>query len=173
MTKTKRINFTTPIGTAMYPHITEKDEGHKFSSGKFDTRLIVPKDAGQALVDQIESYMPKISTPKKPYKIDDEGNYIFKAKSAYMPLIFDAKGKKIEKLPEGMRIRGGSRLRVAGVLNVYDGGVSLWMNQVQVVELAEEDGQFDAVDDGTFDSSEFQEPSFGDQPAATTSAMNL
>jgi hypothetical protein len=90
-----------------------------------------------------------------PFKVDDEGNVIVKAKSEYQPVLIDARGRKMEKVPEGMRIRGGSVLRIAGAVNVYDKGISLWLNQVQILELVEDNVAFGADEDGTFSADDF------------------
>jgi len=141
--KAKRINFVTPVGTAKYPHITEKDTGHKFSSNKYDSRLVVNADEAKAFIKLVNDAAAdaKIDDPKLPYKLLEDGTVEIKAKSEYMPAIFDASNKKIEKLPEGTRVAGGSTIRMAGSLNIYDKGVSLWLNQVQILELVDGQGK--------------------------------
>lgn len=154
----KKITFKTPKGIARYPHITEKDTGHQYSSGKYDTQIIIPKADAKDLVDQlmaiVKEEMPKLKDPKLPFKVDEDGNYIFKAKSEYQPTLIDARGKTLEKVPASLRVRGGSTIRIAGAVNVYDKGVSLWLNQVQIIDLAAGESAFDAVEGG-FSADDF------------------
>ena len=156
----KKITFTTPKGIAKYPHITEKDTGHQFSSGKYDTQIILTKEAAAPLIKQltdlVKEEFPAKFQAKLPYKEDEDGNVVFKAKSEYQPAIIDARGKKIEKVPAGLRIRGGSTIRIAGNVNVYAKGVSLWLNQVQILELAADNLAFGA-DEGSFSADAFED----------------
>lgn len=155
----KKITFKTPKGIARYPHITEKDTGHQYSSGKYDTQIILTAADAKPLVDQLQTLikeeMPKLKDPKVPYKVDEEGNYVFKAKSEYQPALIDARGKVLEKVPSSLRIRGGSTIRIAGAVNVYDKGVSLWLNQVQIIDLASSETAFGADEEGGFSADDF------------------
>jgi hypothetical protein len=166
----KKIEFKTPKGIAKYPHITERDTGHQYSSGKYDTQIILSKEDAAPLIKQfkdiLSSEMPKLKDPKMPFKVDDDGNVIFKAKSEYQPAIIDARGKKMEKVPSGLRIRGGSVIRIAGAVNVYDKGLSLWLNQVQIIELAEDNVAFEADDEGSFNSDAFADETADETDAA-------
>lgn len=141
--KAKRIAFITPTGTAKYPHITEKDTGHKYSSNKYDSRLVVDAGEAKAFIKLVNDAAADagIDSPKLPYKLMEDGTVEIKAKSTYKPAIFDAHNKKVDKLPEGTRVAGGSTIRMAGTLNIYDKGVSLWLNQVQVLELVDGQGK--------------------------------
>ena len=157
----KKITFVTPKGIAKYPHITEKDTGHQFSSGKYDTQIILTKADAQPLIEQLKEIVkaefPAKFVAKLPFKEDEDGNVVFKAKSEYQPAIIDARGKKVEKLPPGLRIRGGSTIRIAGGINVYDKGLSMWLNQVQIIELSEGDVAFGADESGSFSADAFDD----------------
>ena len=154
-----KIPFKTPKGIAKYPHITEKDTGHQFSSGKYDTKIIITPEAAAPLVEQLKKLakeeIPKLKDPKMPFKVDEDGNYVFTAKSEYQPALIDARGKKMERVPSGLRIRGGSTIRIAGAVNVYDKGLSLWLNQVQIIELVEDNVAFEADEEGSFSADDF------------------
>lgn len=158
MASKKKITFVSPKGTAKYPHITEKDTGHQYSSGKYDTQIVLSKEAAAPLIEQIKGIVkdefPAKFVAKVPYKEDDDGNVVFKAKSEYQPALIDARGKKLEKVPSGLRIRGGSVIRIAGAYNVYDKGISMWLNQVQILELVEDNVAFGA-DEGSFSADAF------------------
>lgn len=161
MASKKKITFVTPKGIAKYPHITEKDTGHQYSSGKYDTQIILKKEDAAGLIEQLKAIakeeFPAKFIPKLPYKEDEDGNVVFKAKSEYQPALIDARGKKIEKAPSGLRIRGGSVIRIAGAVNVYDKGLSLWLNQVQILELVEDNLAFGADESGSFSADAFSD----------------
>lgn len=162
--KSKRVPFTTPPGTAKYPHITERDTGHKFSSNKFDSRTV--HDGNDADVkafiklidDAVKANIPNVEDPKLPYKLTEDGRVEIKAKSDYQPMIFDSQNRRVEKLPVNTRVAGGSTIRMAGTMNFYDKGVSLWLNQVQILELV--DGMGDSMfepSEGSFSKDELDE----------------
>jgi hypothetical protein len=155
----KKIEWKTAKGIAKYPHITERDTGHQYSSGKYDTQLILTKEDAAPLIQQLKALakeeLPKLKDPKMPFKTDDDGNIIIKAKSEYQPLLIDARGKTLEKVPKGLRIRGGSTLRLYGTVNVYDKGISLWLNQVQIIDLVEDRIAFEADEAGSFSADDF------------------
>lgn len=157
----KKIPFVTPKGVAKYPHITEKDTGHQYSSGKYDTQLVLTKAEAAPLIEQLKGIakeeFPAKFQPKFPFKEDEDGNVVFKAKSEYQPALIDARGKKLEKVPSSLRIRGGSKIRIAGAVNVYDKGLSLWLNQVQILELVEDNLAFGADDEGSFSADTFSD----------------
>lgn len=159
MANKKKITFVTPKGIAKYPHITEKDTGHQYSSGKYDTQIILKKEDAAGLIEQLKNIakeeFPAKFQAKMPYKEDEDGNVVFKAKSEYQPALIDARGKKIEKVPSSLRIRGGSVIRIAGAINVYDKGLSMWLNQVQILELVEDNLAFGADDSGSFTADAF------------------
>lgn len=161
MASKKKITFVTPKGIAKYPHITEKDTGHQYSSGKYDTQIILKKEDAAGLIEQLKNIakeeFPAKFVPKLPFKEDEDGNVVFKAKSEYQPALIDARGKKIEKVPSGLRIRGGSVIRIAGAVNVYDKGLSLWLNQVQILELVEDNLAFGADESGSFTADAFED----------------
>jgi hypothetical protein len=166
--KSKRIAFITPAGTAKYPHITEKDTGHKYSSNKYDSRLIVDAEEAKPFIKLVQDAAKDagLDDPKLPFKLLEDGTVEIKAKSTYQPAIFDSRNKKIDKLPQGTRVAGGSTIRMAGTLNVYDKGVSLWLNQVQIIELVDGQGKsmFEQTDGFVRDELDDDEDtgSFGD-----------
>ena len=106
-----------------------------------------------------------------PYKSNEEGNYVGKAKlkGAYSgdvtrpPLQKDAERKDV---PQGFQLTTGSTVNVWGKLFAYNtgavSGVALRLKGVQVIELAERD----AVDDPFSATSGF---SASNAPAADTS----
>lgn len=161
MASKKKITFVSAKGIAKYPHLTEKDTGHQFSSGKYDTQIVMSKEAAAPLIEQINSIakeeFPAKFIAKLPYKDDEDGNVVFKAKSEYQPALIDARGKKIEKVPAGLRIRGGSTIRIAGAYNIYEKGISMWLNQVQIIELVADNLAFGADESGGFSADDFED----------------
>ena len=160
MTKQVKKNFPmiqTPIGEMEYPWLTKTDD--KFSNGQpGQYKLNLVCDLGdpevQAVIDIIDEHL---DGGKPPYDIDeDNGKIKFRAKSGaeYPPKLFDSKGKRLD--PKTTSIWGGSMGRMKARINVYDafgGGVNLRLNAVQVTELVEVGGGFDAVEGG-YESSE-------------------
>jgi hypothetical protein len=132
-----------PIGDAVFPHITEVDT--KYEPHKYRTCIrLTPKDTA-ALQKQLKEWAKEngIKTSKWPWKElkskdGGESEIVFNAISGadIRPLVFDAKNNK---LPAGVKIGGGSKIRVKVVFGYSpkNGHVSLYMNAVQVVELVQ------------------------------------
>jgi hypothetical protein len=104
--------------------------------------------------------LAKANMPFSP-EVDDQGNetgnIVFKFKSKRQPKLYDAKGKVITK---NLQVASGTVAKVATAINPYatgiNVGVSLYLNDVQIIELVEygkgslfgqEDG-FEFDDDG-------------------------
>lgn len=165
----KNIKFISPVGTLRYPRITEADTTGKFADGKFKTQLLVPKKEAQRLINELKAIAKEelkgVKEPQWPFKPDkdDDDMIVFVAKSKFKPLIFDGKGKQVNKLKD--RLAGGSTVKIAGTVFAYnEKGLSLQMKQVQVLEIVtgaqsmfeEAEGSFDAAE---WDSSD-QEQTF-------------
>jgi hypothetical protein len=178
MAKSESIPFVTPWFKARYPKISEPDTKGKYADGKFKTDGILD-DVAYATVEKALNAAAKtlwpdadvVSNPlhtfyknaaDKKAKQNDEGRG-FTLKSKYRPAVFDSRKKK---LPDGVKIGGGSIIRVAsaifpwkkdervkvkgadGVVTVEETtvyGVSLYLNDVQVRKLVE----FQAQGDGS------------------------
>jgi hypothetical protein len=99
----------------------------------------------------IEAYaakhLPDVEEPKLPFKPEKDkdkketGALLLTATSGekYKPPMFDAKNKR---LPEGMALGGGSRIKLDLSLNVFEiskdnSGVNLYVNAVQVLDFVE------------------------------------
>lgn len=150
-----KITFVSPVGTARWPHITQPDNTGQFADGKFKTKLVVSKKDAEPLVARLKELAKEHKVSMLPFKEDpdDPSNIVFTIKSKYKPLVVDTKKNEVTK-PD-LRIGGGSKLRIGGVIFPWAKGLSLQMNQVQVLELV--DGQnvmFDEVE-GSFDASDF------------------
>lgn len=185
MAKQETIPFVTPWFTARFPKITAPDTKGKFADGKFKTDGVL-EDADYAAteatlraaakklwpdVDASEFVLPvktffANAENKKAGKSEGRGIVL---KSKYRPAVFDSKKKA---LPEGVKIGGGSVIRVASVIFGWskaekvkvkgaDGkttieesvayGVSLRLGDIQVRKLVESQGQGDG---SAFDEDE-------------------
>lgn len=145
MAKKKFEKFMTPVGTAVYPRLTQADT--KFDSkGVYHTKLAIPSDEAQELIAQLEAARDKFAaevrkeTPKtKKYSLadvyeeetDDEGNetgrliFKFKKPAAFEkddklvkinpPALFDAANQPLTKVD----VWSGSELRIAGHIRPY------------------------------------------------------
>ena len=149
-----KITFVSPVGTARYPHITTPDSTGQYADGKFKTKLVVPKKEAAALVQRLKDLAKEHRVAKLPFT-EEDGDIVFTIKSKFKPLVFDAKNNEVKKVD--LRVGGGSKLRVAGVVYPYDKGLSLQMKQVQILDLQDGgDAMFDEAD-GSFDASELDD----------------
>lgn len=170
----KRITFVSPIGTAVFPHITTRDMDGKFATKKYGTRLeLSPEDFAKVkaeLTQVAKSEKFDVKVPKMPFKKnkDEELCQIY-ASTQHLPLVVDAKRRKIvnpdkiddvDEAYEWLKKRevwGGSRIRICCTVFNYGDGLSLQLESVQVVEARKRRSAdvFDIEEDGY----EFEEPS--------------
>jgi hypothetical protein len=175
-----KVKFTSPFGTAQYPHISSPDTKGKYADNKFKTKLTLPLGDPQAqdFIKQIEAAATELGKDGKkdyrPYVEDEDANTVtFTFKSQYQPGTFDSKGGAI---PSSTRIGGGSVLRVMGVFMPYGegtkAGITAQINQVQVKTLngpgvcAFDDVEDGYVADGDDTGTETDDGSAGDTPNA-------
>lgn len=159
----------TPKGTLSWPYIGKPDTRYN-PEGVYKTSLIVSGEDAAPLMETckqmfIDEYgtakLAKANMPFSP-EVDDQGNetgnVVFKFKSKRQPKLYDAKGKVISK---NLQVASGTVAKVATAINPYatgiNVGVSLYLNDVQIIELVEygkgalfgeEDG-FEFDDDGS------------------------
>lgn len=172
-TKKKYTRLTSPLGTAIYPRLTQPDT--KFDKdGVYSVDLeldpqaketkefiaTIKKVADEAYSSTCESKGgKKLKRADVPIKETEEGNIRikFKLKSKagneekswnQKPMLFDSMGKAIDSPPN---IGSGSRIKVAFEVVPFftamvGAGVSLRLKAVQIVELREytPGGNFDA-----------------------------
>lgn len=164
-----KITFVSPIGTARYPHITTPDSTGQYADGKFKTKLVVPKEDAASLVDRLKTLAKEHKVSKLPFT-EEDGDIVFSIKSKFKPLVFDAKNNEVKKVD--LRVGGGSKLRVAGIVYPYDKGLSLQMKQVQIIDLQDgSDAMFEAAE-GSFDASDFDGEE-GVSSFATTNDLDI
>ena len=136
----ERIAFLTPVSESNYPYIQNADTA--FGQNKYNTSLVMKKADAEPLVEKLKDAWIKengkdtIGKAKLPYKVMDDGSYIFNMASKMQPRVFDTAGNYIT---EDLNLRSGSKLQVKGTIATYNTGnnqgVSMYMNNVQVHEV--------------------------------------
>lgn len=174
--------LTTPVGTAVYPHLHAPDT--KFDdAGKYKTDVLYTGQAAKQMKSLLRKKLEesrekfvegegKADEPASPWKIptDDEGNETegilvsFKMTASGVskktgkpwtmsPAIYDASGQRV---PSGLKIGGGSQIKVAFTPYLYHGfgkyGVSCRLEAVQVIKL--ETWAEKSAEDFGFDAAE-------------------
>ena len=153
MAAKKTLQFTTPIGVARYPHITRPDVGGEYSDGKYKVELVLEPSEIADLKKQLVAYAKDLGVTNKNYKFpfrEKDGVEAVVMKSAYKPLVSDAKRNKIG---DDVAVGAGSRIRCIVEAYNYDKGLSLRLKAVQVVELVEAGtygllSEFEELEDG-------------------------
>jgi hypothetical protein len=162
--KFKYVPFVTQVMTARYPKLSEPDTKGEYADGKYKTEATADEAYTEAFQEEIQKVIDTYFAGKKnvhaPWKETKEGAIAFNFKSPKKkPQLTDSKGKP---LPKGAVIRGGSLIRIAGVIAAWEKGakrgVSLWPDAVRVLKLAEgfdASAAFGAEEDG-FDADEYE-----------------
>jgi Protein of unknown function (DUF2815) len=183
--KLETVQWLTPFGVARFPKISTPDIGGRYSDGKFKTMVIFAdadlpavKAAQEAAAAKLWPGLTRadLKLPLREFfdKNKEEGTetsagwgITFKSKNR--PLVLDAKK---QKLPEGLKIGGGSEIRIGAAFAAYENadevliiengtkrtetviqkGLTVYLNSVQVRDLqqgARSDGsEFDEVSGG-------------------------
>jgi hypothetical protein len=164
--------FTTPRGTASYPKLIKPDT--KFNpEGVYSVGLIFPADEVSDFISQIEENFvdefgpKKLSELQKPWSINEDGDYLFKFKSANKPQLFDADGKAINPKAD-IKLGSGSVLKIKGsikpIMVQKKYYATLYINGVQLLDLVEFNGAGFAAEEGSYKA---QEDTTGDDSQAT------
>lgn len=168
------VKYVSPKGNASYPKLTRPDTKFK-AEGEYSTGLVLNEKDGKAFLETIkEAAVEELGNKAAqgaqfPCKVED-GQYTFKFKSKNKPKLYDSKGKPIKETDE-LSVGSGSVLKVAGAMafpkvqgKQY---VSLYMNQVQIVDLVEyggspfgDEGDGFASDNESVESEEDQDVAF-------------
>lgn len=150
MPKKKRVRLTLPAGVAYYPNLDAprqfQRDGKPEGEPKYDTGVIYEGEAlatVRAMLDEAAATLGFDSDdrPTLPLKKNKKtGDMVFKAHSGadYKPLVVDA---KLNPIPTGTRIGGGSIIKVDVTLDAYEGfggGVTAYLNGVQVLKFEED-----------------------------------
>lgn len=177
--KFKYVPFVTEVMTARYPKLSEPDTKGEYADGKYKTEATADEDYTECFQEAIQAVADTYFAGKKnvhlPWKETKEGTIAFSFKSPKKkPQLTDSKGKALK---QGTSIRGGSSIRIAGVIAAWEKGakrgVSLWPDAVRVIKLSEgfdANAAFGAAEDG-FDADEYEpNTSFGDGEDSDNSA---
>jgi hypothetical protein len=177
----RRIKFTTPAGTAVYPHLNKPDVQFN-PDGVYKTSLAMDNcDDLIAACEELgrEEFGDKVKF-KTPFNRDEEsGQMVVKVKSKYAPMFFDSTGEIMQgdQIPQ---LWGGSTLKLGGTISAYSvsgsKGISLQLKKVQVITpiSGSNDGDesgFDAVDGGYIAKEILKEEFNSDEQDADEEAM--
>lgn len=141
--KFKYVPFVTNIMTARYPKLSEPDTKGEYADGKYKTEATADEAITEAFQEEVQKVADENFPGKKnvhlPWKETKEGDIAFIFKSPKKkPMLMDSKGKALKA---GTAIRGGSIIRIAGVIAAWEKGakrgVSLWPDAVRVIKLSE------------------------------------
>lgn len=141
--KFKHVPFVTEVMTARYPKLSEPDTKGEYADGKYKTEATADEDYTERFKAEIRAVIDQHFAGKKnvhaPWKETKEGAIAFNFQSpSKKPELMDAKGNPLKA---GIVIYGGSRIRISGVIAVWQKGakhgVSLWPDAVRVIKLAE------------------------------------
>lgn len=142
--------IVTPVGTAHYPRLTEPDDMDK----RYKISLELSDEDAEALIQQMNAAAERFGVRKKIPAKSKDGIMLFTFKTHKAPKVVDSQNKPV---PAGVRVASGSRVRVRGSLAPYEsfeGGITAYLNAVQVVELNEGSGGFDKVDGYVYDDGD-------------------
>lgn len=157
MAKEKSPTFTSGIVTLVYPKLNEPDvytpKRGKPGKPKYKTDWSEPNEAAEK---KLQDYLLKIAAKLcpdadvnsdefgRPWKVNKEGATVFttstgmtnKAGVTVRPPIFDAKNQSV---PVSQSIGGGTKARLNMSVGVYpdENGITLYLNQVQIIEIVE------------------------------------
>lgn len=173
--------FVSPKGTAGYPKLTRPDTKFK-AEGEYSTSLTMGKKIAAPLIATIEeAYVEEfgqkaVAKANYPFKEDDEGNVTFKFKSKNKPKIYDAAGKPIKNTDE-LNVGSGSVLKVAGAISCRavsgKNYATLYMNQVQIIDLVEFSGSPFEAEEGGFVADESSSNEFGATDSETDAEVEF
>jgi hypothetical protein len=141
----KKMLFTTPKGTAIYPWLNRADFQFD-TAGQFKVNLRISQDDAKELMGNVQdaandAFGAKAKTAKMPWKVEPEtGDVLFITKSKFKPRLVDSTGQVIPESNEP-QVNSGSTIKCAGTIFPYSAGgnigISLQLAGVQLIELAE------------------------------------
>lgn len=159
--KKRYLRFTTPVGTALWPHLNEPDT--KFDKdGSYSVNLVLDKEQTENIKEKLAGVLEEFiasgesKTKKKapmPIKEDKDqdgkptGNYQIKFKLRAVgqsrgerweqrPALFDSQGQPLtEQIGNGSKIKVGAEV-VPYSTAMAGTGVTLRLKAVQVIELS-------------------------------------
>ena len=172
-------NLMTPKGRAGYLNLVKPDTRYD-PEGKYKASVTLTAEEAEKIITLCKEEATDELGPKKaakakmPGKENEDGSITFTFKSKSKPKLFDAKGNPVKAaLVEELRVGSGSTIKVKGACKAYENGanigVTLYLNEVQIIKVVEFGGGFEAEDDEdgfvAGDQSGFNDESPADEPA--------
>lgn len=148
MADNKKIQFTTPVGAAMWAHLNKprayQENGRDQGPPKFSIDVAFDQN-DPAWKEFIAKIKTVTGTKKLPFKFETDENdqktgriyASYRTGEKFRPSMFDKYGKKME---ENVLLGNGTKVRVNFGLNEYSGfggGINFYLNAVQVIDLIE------------------------------------
>jgi len=154
--KKKAVVLRSAPGIARYAWLSRPDT--KFDDAgkyKMDLELDPNDEAAKTFLNSLKDQLSE-QYPNPPYKAQKDktteeptGNIIVKFASGFKPKLFDLYGSE---MPDNVVVGSGSKVVVAYTISYYKGfggGMNLYLQAVQVVDLKEYDGR--SADEYGFD----------------------
>ena len=119
----ERTTYLTPVGESKYPYVQEPDTA--FGQNKYKTSLVLPKADAEPLVEKLKEVWIKengkdtLGKAKLPFKVMDDGSYIFNMASKIQPKVFDTAGNYSNDSSEILMISGLQDLDLGFVTCVF------------------------------------------------------
>lgn len=162
-------NFITPKGKAGYLNLETPDT--RFDpEGKYKATVTLSEDEAEKIIalckeEAMDELGPKkAAKAKMPGKTNEDDSVTLTFKSKSKPKLFDAKGNPIKGNIEDLRIGSGSTIRVKGSAKAYENGanigVTLYLNEVQIIKIVEYGGGGFTADDDEEGFVASSEPKF-------------
>uniref|UniRef100_E6VMK3 Uncharacterized protein n=1 Tax=Rhodopseudomonas palustris (strain DX-1) TaxID=652103 RepID=E6VMK3_RHOPX len=135
--------FATEAMTARAPHLSTPHIFGEYADDKYKTMATAPTEYTARFQKEIQAVATAFFGRRKvvhmPWRKTKEGVITFNFKSPKKtPQLMDSRGTP---LPQGITIRDGSLIRIAGVMACWQKGaicgVSLWPDAVRVIKLVE------------------------------------
>jgi len=152
----KIIKAVSPKGKASWPKLFKPDT--RFNpEGVYQTGLVLSpeeaKDFQEKVKDAfVEEYgKGKLEKALMPWKLDEDGNVVLNFKSKRKPMVVDSQGRAVST---ELNVGGGSIIKVGTGINPWSiagkMGVTLYLNAVQIIELAEYSPNLFGKEEGGF-----------------------
>jgi hypothetical protein len=152
----KYVNYTSPKGVACFPALVKPDTKGEYATGGYKTDVEITAAEYKVEKVKLDKIGKELGVKKQPHPVIFEGDpskertkgrFYIRTKSMKRPKFWDASGKKQidPDKDKDFWVRGGSVIKVAtGAYINKKGGLSLGLNSVQIIELAEGSNGFDA-----------------------------
>jgi hypothetical protein len=128
MTQIKPSPLMTPVATAGFGHVQEPDSVGDYADGKWKIQLYF--DATPEFNEFREAVMAHHKGGREPFKPQEDGTFLLNPKTAIKPTVVDSRLNPITD-----DVYKGSRVICSVTPAPYEGGLTTYLNGVQVIEL--------------------------------------